>query len=89
MTGRVRVAKMDGDRDASPVASSTSLSTQETSVSVLHRGGGGEFLSERSWKGLEQRLGETEVKKAVEGRRGIAMGYEGEAEEGGRGGDKD
>ncbi|XP_042366221.1 2-(3-amino-3-carboxypropyl)histidine synthase subunit 2 [Plectropomus leopardus] len=34
------------------------------------------FLSERSWRGLEQKLGETPVVKAVEGRRGIAIAYE-------------
>uniref|UniRef100_A0A665WRM6 2-(3-amino-3-carboxypropyl)histidine synthase subunit 2 n=1 Tax=Echeneis naucrates TaxID=173247 RepID=A0A665WRM6_ECHNA len=34
------------------------------------------FLAERSWHGLEQKLGETPVVKAVEGRRGIAIAYE-------------
>lgn len=34
------------------------------------------FLAERSWRGLEQKLGETPVVKAVEGRRGIAIAYE-------------
>jgi diphthamide biosynthesis protein 2 len=47
----------------------------------LHQSGGGEFLLERSWKGLEQKLGETEVLDAVEGRPGIASGYEGEGQQ--------
>ncbi|XP_034429045.1 2-(3-amino-3-carboxypropyl)histidine synthase subunit 2 [Hippoglossus hippoglossus] len=34
------------------------------------------FLAGRSWRGLEQQLGETPVVKAVEGRRGIAIAYE-------------
>ena len=34
-----------------------------------------EFFSSRAWKGLEQKLGETEVSSAVEGIRGIAAGY--------------
>lgn len=34
-----------------------------------------EFLASRSWKGLEQNLGETPVTKAVEGKEGIAAGY--------------
>lgn len=34
------------------------------------------FLAERSWRGLEQKLGETPVVKAVGGRRGIAIAYE-------------
>ena len=35
----------------------------------------GEYLSQRTWQGLEQKLGETAVVKAVEGQKGIAMGY--------------
>ncbi|KAJ8305393.1 hypothetical protein KUTeg_015938 [Tegillarca granosa] len=35
----------------------------------------GEYLSSRSWKGLDQKLGETPVVKAVEGRKGIAATY--------------
>lgn len=38
----------------------------------------GEFLSARSWQGLERKLGETPVEKAMEGRSGIALGYESE-----------
>lgn len=36
------------------------------------------FLSSRSWQGLEPRLGQTPVKEAVRGRRGIAIAYEDE-----------
>ncbi|XP_042321774.1 2-(3-amino-3-carboxypropyl)histidine synthase subunit 2 isoform X2 [Sceloporus undulatus] len=36
------------------------------------------FLESRSWRGLEQQLGQTAVAKAVVGRRGIAIGYEDE-----------
>ena len=35
----------------------------------------GEFLASRSWRGLEQKQGETPVTKAVDGRKGIAAGY--------------
>lgn len=35
----------------------------------------GEFLSSRSWQGLEQNLGQTPVTKAVEGTKGIAASY--------------
>ncbi|KJE88859.1 diphthamide biosynthesis protein 2 [Capsaspora owczarzaki ATCC 30864] len=34
-----------------------------------------DFLASRSFRGLEQQLGETQVVAAVEGRRGIASGY--------------
>ncbi|CAG4950508.1 unnamed protein product [Parnassius apollo] len=40
----------------------------------------GHNLRERSWKGLEQKLGETEVKKAEQGRRGIPLQYSNEPE---------
>ncbi|KPJ00308.1 Diphthamide biosynthesis protein 2 [Papilio xuthus] len=40
----------------------------------------GQNLQERSWKGLEQKLGETEVKKAEEGRQGIPLQYNNEPE---------
>ncbi|XP_068821617.1 2-(3-amino-3-carboxypropyl)histidine synthase subunit 2 isoform X2 [Capricornis sumatraensis] len=36
------------------------------------------FLSSRSWKGLQLRLGQTPVTGAVSGRRGIAIAYEDE-----------
>lgn len=39
---------------------------------------GAEFLLNRSWKGLEQNIGETKVEKAVKGRSGIPTGYENE-----------
>lgn len=34
-----------------------------------------EFLNKRTWRGLEQQLGETEVTMAAEGRSGLAAGY--------------
>ena len=38
----------------------------------------GQNLQNRSWKGLEQKLGETEVVKAEEGRQGIPLQYDNE-----------
>lgn len=40
----------------------------------------GQNLQQRSWKGLEQKLGETEVKKVEVGRKGIALQYSNEPE---------
>ena len=34
-----------------------------------------EFLNKRTWRGLEQQLGETEVTMAIQGRSGVAAGY--------------
>ena len=50
----------------------------DKTISLVHEGGGGQFLASRSWGGLEQQLGQTEVKEVVQGRKGIAAGYEGE-----------
>ena len=77
ISGKIRTTNLDSEESKSSLSA---LATQETSLSVLHRSGGGEFLLERSWRGLEQKLGETEVKDAVEGKSGIASGYEGEGQ---------
>ncbi|XP_062504438.1 2-(3-amino-3-carboxypropyl)histidine synthase subunit 2-like isoform X2 [Corticium candelabrum] len=37
-----------------------------------------QFLNSKVWKGLEQRLGDTPLSSAVEGRKGIAIAYEDE-----------
>ena len=39
-----------------------------------------EYLQSRSWQGLKQRLGESEVSTAVEGTTGIAAAYTHESE---------
>lgn len=52
----------------------------DRTVSQLHVGGGGEFLASRSWSGLEQKLGETEIEPLVKGKPGIAQHYQGEGE---------
>lgn len=35
----------------------------------------GSFLQTRTWKGLEQKLGETPVTTAIEGRSGVPVCY--------------
>ena len=39
-------------------------------------------MAGRSWSGLEQKLGETQVGEVVEGRMGVAAGYRGEGQQG-------
>ncbi|KAH9489805.1 Diphthamide biosynthesis protein 2 [Bulinus truncatus] len=53
------------------------LSNTNMTVSTGVRNAG-EFLAARSWKGLEQKLGETPVNKAIEGQHGIAASYDNE-----------
>lgn len=71
ITGRIREAKvnhLDG--------SSQELAEQQNwALESI-----GKTLQDRSWKGLEQKLGETEVKKVEEGRKGIALQYSNEQE---------
>uniref|UniRef100_A0A665WRL8 2-(3-amino-3-carboxypropyl)histidine synthase subunit 2 n=1 Tax=Echeneis naucrates TaxID=173247 RepID=A0A665WRL8_ECHNA len=57
-----------------PYSSSVVLRNQ--TLTVANTNSAASFLAERSWHGLEQKLGETPVVKAVEGRRGIAIAYE-------------
>lgn len=51
------------------------LRKEDWAVSEL---GIGKAINDRSWKGLEQDLGNTSVELAAVGRKGIASGYEGE-----------
>ena len=73
ITGRLRTTGLGVDAENKAVV------TQKTTLAVLHTEGGGQYLAERSWQGLEQKLGETPLQKADKGRMGTAMGYEGEA----------
>lgn len=73
ITGALRNQNlMSSEPAVSPFGSSVVLRNQTLTVANT----AASFLSERSWRGLEQKLGETPVVKAVEGRRGIAIAYE-------------
>lgn len=73
ITGGSRFVK----RDESEVVSETALVNRDRAwaVSTL---AAKDILKNRSWTGLEQKLGQSEVGKAVEGTIGIAAGYESE-----------
>ena len=94
ISGKVRASKAEvdsstngelsviNDKTIRCVSTLTTTTTEIISLfSLLHEGGGGSFLAGRSWSGLEQKLGETKVSEVVEGRRGIAAGYEGEGQQ--------
>lgn len=69
------------------------LTTRNNNMEITTTSFATSFLSSRSWKGLEQRIptvrlkrifdvldiGETPVAAPVQGRSGIAKGYEGES----------
>ncbi|KAM9839835.1 2-(3-amino-3-carboxypropyl)histidine synthase subunit 2 [Aulostomus maculatus] len=55
---------------------SSSLVLRNQTMTIAQANSAASFLGTRSWRGLEQKLGETPVVKAVEGRRGLAIAYE-------------
>ncbi|KAI9313719.1 diphthamide biosynthesis protein 2 [Dichotomocladium elegans] len=55
-----------------------SIRDNSTTISRLLHSTGGEYLKGRTFKGLEQNLGQTEVGTIEEGRSGIARGYQDE-----------
>lgn len=55
---------------------SSSLVPRNQTLTVANTNTAASFLAGRSWQGLEPKLGQTPVVKAVEGRRGIAIAYE-------------
>lgn len=70
LTGNVRSNRTDDEK----LEENSAIVKKEGSV--VEYGAG--FLQNRTWRGLEQNLGQTEVKLAEEGRRGIAGGYNNE-----------
>lgn len=70
ITGKIREKKVAEDGGGNEVATKENWALNEI----------GQLLSERSWTGLQQNLGETEVKLAEEGRKGIPLQYNNEPE---------
>ncbi|CAL8293459.1 unnamed protein product [Lota lota] len=78
ITGALRKQGLWSDEDAVPSEDPSSLVLRNQTLTVAHTNSAASYLAGRSWQGLERKLGETAVVKAVEGRRGIAIAYEGE-----------
>eukprot|EP00794_Sanderia_malayensis_P016645 gene16645-18335_t len=53
----------------------------ETALSTFGTNSAANFLHQRTWQGLEKKLGQTEVITAIEGRKGTSVGYTHELEE--------
>lgn len=71
--GKIQLFYLNHVEDSSSGNSLIELS-KGTDV-VLSQSTGLSVLSKREWQGLETRIGETPVEKAVEGLSGIAKGY--------------
>jgi len=75
-----KLAAVNLSEDSSSSAGTVAVRNQHSDVVLAS--GSGDYLSRRLFKGLEQRIGETPVQLAVEGRRGVARGYEHEGDKG-------
>ncbi|XP_058887635.1 2-(3-amino-3-carboxypropyl)histidine synthase subunit 2-like isoform X2 [Acipenser ruthenus] len=75
ITGALRSSYWNNSESQDNLPSS-SLVQRNPTLTVAQTNPAASFLASRSWQGLEQKLGETPVTKAVEGRRGIAIAYE-------------
>ncbi|XP_049664758.1 2-(3-amino-3-carboxypropyl)histidine synthase subunit 2 [Accipiter gentilis] len=80
ITGELRATQLC-DPPASQLPTSTTLACRDQTRALVEISPAASFLESRSWRGLEQQLGQTPVSKAVQGRRGIAIAYEDEGRE--------
>nr|CAH7755858.1 unnamed protein product [Callosobruchus chinensis] len=77
LTNRIRGA--DGIEDSGGgVNGNNQIMLRSDGTLALNTSYGAGFLADRTWKGLEQNLGGTDVEKAVEGRSGLAQKYNSE-----------
>ncbi|KAF7660904.1 hypothetical protein LDENG_00272870 [Lucifuga dentata] len=79
ITGALRSKNLLSTEPAESAFGSSVILRNQT-LTVANSNSAASFLVNRSWRGLEQKLGETPVVKAAEGRRGIAIAYEGEGQ---------
>ncbi|NXP82640.1 DPH2 synthase, partial [Ramphastos sulfuratus] len=77
ITGEMRALHFC-DSPAPQLPPSTTLACRDQTQALAEISPAASFLESRSWRGLEQQLGQTPVSKAVQGRRGIAIAYEDE-----------
>ncbi|NXS60149.1 DPH2 synthase, partial [Brachypteracias leptosomus] len=80
ITGEMRSTHLC-DSTASQLPPRTTLACRNQTQALAEISPAASFLESRSWRGLEQQLGQTPVAKAVQGRRGIAIAYEDEGHE--------
>ncbi|XP_056155619.1 2-(3-amino-3-carboxypropyl)histidine synthase subunit 2 [Lampris incognitus] len=79
ITGALRSRHLSPIGSAMPPTGS-SVVLRNQALTLANTDPAASFLAGRSWQGLEQKLGETPVVKAVKGRKGIAIAYEEEGQ---------
>ncbi|XP_044764321.1 2-(3-amino-3-carboxypropyl)histidine synthase subunit 2 [Coccinella septempunctata] len=77
LTGRMR-SNQSEDSEGTTAEENNEISLKSNGVLVENSKFGAGYLANRSWTGLEQNLGQTEIQLAKEGRRGIAQFYSNE-----------
>lgn len=78
LTGKLRSNRPDVQSESEKTDSDSQIAVKTEGILALNSNFGAGYLSGRSWKGLEQNLGQSEVTLAEEGRNGIAQGYQNE-----------
>ncbi|KAG8199372.1 hypothetical protein JTE90_011832 [Oedothorax gibbosus] len=77
VTGKIRHTGLSTSQNFESASSSELVSRSDMTI-ASHCSQGAEFLAQRSWQGLEQRLGETPICNIEPGQTGIASKYDGE-----------
>ncbi|GBM81031.1 2-(3-amino-3-carboxypropyl)histidine synthase subunit 2 [Araneus ventricosus] len=78
VTGKIRHVGIPTSSEVDDDSATSLVTRNDMKLSAIHSKAAGEFLTQKSWKGLEQCLGETPVAEIEEGQRGIASKYEDE-----------
>ncbi|GIY74167.1 2-(3-amino-3-carboxypropyl)histidine synthase subunit 2 [Caerostris darwini] len=75
VSGKIRHVGLSSSNEAENDSTNSLITRNEMTLSAVHSKASGEFLTQRSWQGLEQHLGETPVAEITQGQRGIACEY--------------
>jgi hypothetical protein len=75
VTGQIRVMP-EWESSSSSVSNSDAVALKGDSTVSTNLAAGSEFLSKRSWRGLEQNLGQNDVVLASKGRSGLPQNYD-------------
>ncbi|XP_055931423.1 2-(3-amino-3-carboxypropyl)histidine synthase subunit 2-like [Argiope bruennichi] len=78
VTGKIRRIGAPTSNEVNDDSATSLVTRNDMKLSAIHSNAAGEFLTQKSWKGLEQHLGETPVAEIEEGQKGIASKYEDE-----------
>lgn len=76
ITGNIKIRKFSSEKNNNNTSTDIIERNNNTSIEIWSPAS--KFFQSRSWTGLEQKIGETEVAKAIEGRSGLAKSYDGE-----------